>query len=123
MHVQDKDAGLAKSNGNLNTVESFNGKEYTANGNFSIAPILLESLQTTANHQLLYNLTTKNNGKVVYPDSLTTLERHIRASENIKPISYSSYQTKELINLQWLFGLFLALLSIEWFVRKFIGGY
>jgi len=27
LHVQDKDAGLAKSNGNLNTVESFNGKE------------------------------------------------------------------------------------------------
>ena len=102
---------------------AFNGKEYTANGNFSIAPILLESLQTTANHQLLYNLTTKNNGKVVYPDSVKTLERHIRTSENIKPISYSSYQTKELINLQWLFFLFLGLLSVEWFVRKLIGGY
>ena len=29
LQVQDKDAGLAKSSGNLNTVESFNGKEYT----------------------------------------------------------------------------------------------
>ena len=29
LQVKDKDSGLAKSSGNLNTVESFNGKEYT----------------------------------------------------------------------------------------------
>ena len=29
LQVKDKDSGLAKRSGNLNTVESFNGKEYT----------------------------------------------------------------------------------------------
>jgi hypothetical protein len=28
-----------------------------------------------------------------------------------------------LINWKWLFGLLIALLSIEWFVRKRNGGY
>jgi hypothetical protein len=29
----------------------------------------------------------------------------------------------QLINLKWVFFLLLALISVEWFMRKYLGGY
>lgn len=101
----------------------FNGQEYKANGSFSVAPIQLESLQTTANHQLLYQLTKQSGGQVIYPDSIANIASILQAQPNIKPQLYTSYQTQSLINLKWIFFVLLGFLSIEWFVRKLIGGY
>ncbi len=101
----------------------FNGKEHTARGTFTVIPIQLESLQTTANHQLLYSLTKRYGGQVFYPDNLQALADTINNSPNVEPTLYSSYKTQAVINLKWLFFLLLAFLTIEWFLRKFIGGY
>ncbi|MGB0931147.1 MAG: hypothetical protein ACPGVB_10245, partial [Chitinophagales bacterium] len=94
-----------------------------ANGTFTVIPIQLESLQTTANHQLLYSLTKRYGGQVFMPDNLTALADTLNNSPNIEPTLYASYKTQAIINLKWLFFLLLAFLSIEWFLRKFIGGY
>lgn len=101
----------------------FSGKEHTARGTFTVIPIQLESLQTTANHQLLYSLTKRYGGQVFYPNNLQALADTINNSPNVEPTLYSSYKTQAVINLKWLFFLLLAFLTIEWFLRKFIGGY
>lgn len=102
---------------------ALNGKEYSAEGRFSVAPIQLESLQTTADHGLMYSLAKQYGGAVVYPDSVSRLSKMILANPDLKPLSFSSFKTKPIINLKWLFGLILGLLALEWFVRKFLGGY
>ncbi len=101
----------------------FNGQEFKANGTFTVAAIQLESMQSTANHQLLHALSQKTGGEVVGIDSISALVNRLKNKESIKPIQYSTYKTEPFINFKWLFALLIGLLSIEWFVRKFIGGY
>ena len=99
-----------------------NGKEYKTNGSFSVAPVQLETMQTTARHDLLYAMTKRVEGDLVFPDSLLTLIDKIKNNPPAA-IQYSSFKTQSIINLKWLFFLLIALLTIEWFVRKLIGGY
>ena len=99
------------------------GKELTSRGKFSVQPIELESFETTADHRLLRLLSEQYGGQVVYPDSLSALPRILNAKADIQPVLYSTSKTRSIINLKWIFWVLLGLLGVEWFFRKFYGGY
>lgn len=101
----------------------YNGKEFKDNGAFSISPLRLESINTTADHRLLNQLAVQTGGKMVYPDQIASLTDIINQSAAAKPVMREIIKTQSVINLKWIFFLILTLLSIEWFVRKFMGGY
>jgi len=98
-------------------------KTYSQQGKFQINPILLEANNTVADHQLLQNLATKNDGLLIYPNAIGQLEKLILENNDIVSISYEEEDLKELINLKWIFFLILTLLSLEWFLRKRNGAY
>ncbi len=99
------------------------GNSYDASGKFSVIPLQIEALNTTANHSLLYNLADRSGGKVFTQNQIADLASTISSSEEIKPVMYSNFKNKAFINLKWLFFVILALVAIEWFIRKFNGGY
>ncbi len=101
----------------------FDGKESRSSGEFLVAPIQVESVRTTADHQLLYRLSNSSGGTLYYPSQVASIADDIKAQEDIVPVIYSSEHVRELIESRWLFFLFLGLLAIEWFVRKFKGSY
>jgi hypothetical protein len=41
----------------------------------------------------------------------------------MKNLIRTEVQTDPLINWKWLFGLFMVLLGVEWFIRKRSGQY
>lgn len=92
-------------------------------GSFSIAAIVIEQLQTKANHQLLNSIAEKQNGKLYLPSQLVELKNELLQREDLLPVAYSEQKLNELINLKWIFFLIIALLSLEWFIRKRFGGY
>lgn len=92
--------------------------KYSAKGEFFIAQQQAEYRQTTANHQLLQNLSALNNGEVIYPADLNMLADKIRKNELIKTVSYEDKKFEELINFKLIFFLIIAMLSIEWSLRK-----
>ena len=96
---------------------------YQESGEFNITPIQVESATTRADHQLLYNLASKYGGKMYGPEDLDQLIGRLAAADDILPIVYTEKRLKELINLKWLFGILLVLLSLEWFLRKRAGVY
>ncbi|MND71600.1 hypothetical protein D3C80_631280 [compost metagenome] len=98
-------------------------KEQSFSGAFIINALNVEELQTTADHQLLFNLAKNNGGEMVYPNQLNKLEELITNKETIKTITFEDKKLDELINLKWLFGLIITLLAIEWFIRKRNGDY
>ncbi len=102
---------------------NYNGKALKSNGNFTVKPLQLEALNTTANHQLLNSLSKKFGGEMVYPAQIASLVNKIKENKNIKPLMYSTYKTEPIINYKWLLGLLMLLLTIEWFFRKFGGSY
>ncbi len=101
----------------------FAGSEEYAAGQFSVAPLQLEGLQTTANHQLLFALSERYGGEMVSPGEINTLAEKFRSKDEIKPVLYSSYKNESVINLKWLFFTILSFLALEWFFRKYFGGY
>jgi len=97
---------------------SLGGKKFTATGSFYVNALIAEYQQTTANHQLLNTMSKQSNGKMFMPKNLLKIADEITKNENIKTISYEDRKYDELINIKWLFGLIMILLSLEWFLRK-----
>lgn len=118
------DAGiLPVGNYSYTATTKLGDKKYDANGKFTIKPLQVEFIETVANHQLLYNLANKNNGKMVYANQLNELVDAIKAREDIRPVSYTQSNLKDLLNIKWIFFVLLALISLEWFMRKREGAY
>jgi len=113
------DAGAMPS-GNYSYVANalLGGKKFTAAGSFYVNALIAEYQQTTANHQLLNTISKQSNGRLFMPADLLRIADEILKNENIKTISYEDRKYDELINLKWLFGLIVILLSVEWFLRK-----
>ena len=101
----------------------YGGDALTEKGEFTVSASRLEQLSTEADHNLMLNLAGKYGGEMVYPDNLQTLAGVITDREDIKTITYSQKRFSELLSLKWVLALILALLSVEWFVRKRAGGY
>lgn len=100
-----------------------NGTQLSSNGKFSVQPIQLEIFETTADHSLLRLLSNKYDGEMVYQDQLSRLVELIKAKDSVKPKLYDTMQTRNIINLKWIFFLILFLLSLEWFLRRYFGSY
>lgn len=98
-------------------------KILTEKGEFSVSSLQVESINTVADHQLLYNLAQQHMGEMVYKNELNQLEEMLINREDIKPVSYIQQKLNEMINLKWVFFLILVLLSFEWFIRKRSGAY
>jgi len=101
----------------------YGGQRLQISGKFSVREIQLESYATTADHNALYTLTAKYGGDVVYPSSLDSLGAQLLSSDDLKPIIYQSVRNRPLLQIRWLFFGFLLLLTAEWFMRRYLGGY
>ncbi len=99
------------------------GDVFEQKGEFSVSELKIEMLSATANHQVLYNIADKGNGKMYYPGQLTQLRDDILNKKDIVDVSYSDKEVTDLINWKWIFFGLLALLSLEWFLRKRNGAY
>ncbi|MDN4164824.1 hypothetical protein QWY31_04885 [Cytophagales bacterium LB-30] len=96
------------------------GRTEVAKGQFSILNRAIESYALQADTLLLKNIAQNNKGKLFY-DS----EALIREIENTEAQSviYSEKTVQELIQLHWILYLLIALLTLEWGLRKYWGGY
>ena len=92
-------------------------------GEFTVSAIQVESVNTVADHQLLYNLAKKHGGEMLLPHEMNKLPQLLEQRGDIKPVIYTQKKLRDLINLKWVFFLLLGLLSLEWFVRKRSGAY
>ena len=86
-------------------------------------PIQLEIYETTANHNLLQLLSEKFGGRMVYPGQLNDISNFMVEKGTILPVIYETNKTQSVIHLRWIFFLLLTLLTVEWFVRRYFGGY
>ncbi len=102
---------------------NYNGKNLTAGGKFSVESIIKEQYDLTARHDLLHDLSAKFGGEVISPLDVSKLSGLVTANENIKPILYQKAETTPVLDLWWLLGILIVLLAVEWFLRRYFGGY
>ncbi|HLP19633.1 MAG TPA: hypothetical protein VK174_05000, partial [Chitinophagales bacterium] len=96
---------------------------YTAGGRFSVSPLQLEEMRTRSDHQVLYQLASQHNGAMHYINDMEKIAEEIDSRNQLKPILYDTFMTESAINLKWIFFLLLTLISAEWVIRKYLGGY
>ena len=97
----------------------WNERNFSARGQFSVERQNLEAKQMRADLSLLQKLSNNSNGRL-----LTETEQ----IEGLKPertqgIIYTKESFLPLVHLKFLFFVFVFLLSIEWFFRKYLGSY
>jgi hypothetical protein len=113
------DAGILPAGEYIYSASTQLGKiKHTTTGQFAILKQQTEYRQTTANHQLLYNLASLNAGEVINPLDLKRIPEKLRKNELIKTIAYEDKKYEDLISLKWIFILIVIVLSAEWFLRK-----
>ena len=118
------DAGrLAPGNYRYEASTNLNGEELSSKGNFTVQDVELEQFDLTANHGLLYQLAEKSGGSVVYPKEVLTISDEIKSRASIKPVIYYSNSTEKLLDQKWIFFVIALLLTLEWFIRRFLGAY
>ncbi|MBK7475672.1 MAG: hypothetical protein IPI11_06530 [Haliscomenobacter sp.] len=99
------------------------GETLTFEGQCSVRPIQLELFETTADHGILATISRESGGRLLYQKDLAGFSEMVRGLNSAKPVIYQTVRTRPLINLRWLFGILIGLLSLEWFLRRYFGSY
>jgi hypothetical protein len=98
------------------------GKVEASAGEFTVKEVLLEVLNTTADYDLLRTLSNQTKGKFYLAKDVDKATKDL--SQNIaKSIIHTNEEFVELINLPIIFFFLLLLVSCEWFLRRYKGGY
>lgn len=98
------------------------GKGEVVDGQFIVRNTDLESLNTTADFNMLRTLATQNNGKFFVANQLEKLKDFLASNKAPDKVT-SVEEMNEFINLKWVFFVLLLLASVEWGIRKYLGSY
>lgn len=101
----------------------YNGNDFERVGQFSVKSLTIEQNDLVADHNMLYQISSNSGGKMIPVSELDKLADDILSSGEIVDVSYPIDKQEEIINWKWIFFVLVALLSLEWFVRKRNGAY
>lgn len=99
-----------------------NGKTESVRGEFAVVERQAELQNLTADFDLLRKLSQNTGGKFYSASRVETLQSDLRKTEATSVI-HTEETYDSLINLKWVFWLFLVLITAEWGLRKFYGSY
>ena len=108
---------------NFRAHTSFGGVEYNARGTFTVESLGVEAQDLTANIERMRSLASQTGGKHYYITDIQDVIKDLKNDSRITSISREETRYDDLINLKWLFFSVLALVTIEWVIRKVVGGY
>jgi hypothetical protein len=97
---------------------NYNAEVLIKKGSITVRGLVTENLNSVADHNLLYKLSSQSDGKLFYPTNVNAIEKEIFNNPQIKPITYTQAITNPLINLKWLFFVITLFLAVEWWLRK-----
>lgn len=90
-------------------------------GKFKLIDFNVEQQFSSANLEKLKILSSTSKGEAYFLDQQEKLMQDLLADDRFTTIQKSYKKFNELIEWQWLLGLIILSLSIEWFVRKYNG--
>ena len=101
----------------------YNGKTFSKSGVFVVEDLLIETLDSYSNHNLLNQISANSNGKFYNLKNVNQLIDDIQNRNDIVEMSYKETAFNDLIDYKILFVLLILLLTVEWFLRRWFGAY
>ncbi len=102
---------------------NYDGKKYSKKGVFVVEDVSLEALSTHSNFSVLHQISRQSNASFLSLNELDVLYKDIENRKDIVNISYKESSFDDLIDWKVLFALIVLFLTIEWFIRRYSGGY
>ena len=87
-------------------------------GTFSVGGLNAEFLDTKSNKHLLQQIALRTGGRYYEPEDLDQLPDELASHPGFKIREVSISQQLELWNKTWMLGSLVALLALEWILRK-----
>lgn len=123
-HAYNLNAGfLPVGNYSYEASARFGNATLNTQGKFSVSPLQLEDVRTRADHQVMYQLASQHQGNMHHLNDMDKIAGEIDAANHLKPVLYDTFTTENAIHFKWILLLLLSLISAEWFIRKYLGGY
>lgn len=101
----------------------FAGEPYEKDGAFVVATARLESLNTVADFTLLKKLASRQEGFFIRDSLMNSVADSLLNNEAYSPVRHEEVRFRPLIDEIWVLIGLLLLLTAEWFLRKYNGGY
>jgi hypothetical protein len=98
------------------------GRAEVATGEFVVKDEQLEALNPTADFNLLRQLSQQTGGRFFTAGQFDNLRQYL-LDRQVPNRLRSTEDLREPINLRWVFFILLVLLTAEWGLRKYYGGY
>ncbi len=98
-------------------------KDYLEEGSFIVENVQLEQISTTAQHNVLRQLSTQTSGGFFTSQNLDAFVAALKNQKNLVTVTYDESSREEWIDLWPILVLILLLFSAEWFIRKRMGSY
>ena len=108
---------------NYSAHTSFGGVDYNATGTFTVESLGIEAQDLTADIDRMRSLASQTGGKHYYITDIQYIIKDLESDSRITSIAREETRYDDLINLKWLFFSILALITIEWLLRKIFGIY
>ncbi len=101
---------------------NYGGERYTSSGELLVRRINLESLNLTADHDVLREISRNSGGRFYGADDIAELDGVI---EELEPrgVIRTSESYFPLVNSLLIFLAAVVIFTLEWFLRKFNGSY
>src|SRR5690606_31174667 len=74
-------------------------EHHIATGALSVVAVNIESVNITANHQMLYQIASSTGGEMIYGKDVASLADKIQNSREIASVVYERKELADLINL------------------------
>ncbi|MCX2742956.1 hypothetical protein OO013_03710 [Mangrovivirga sp. M17] len=97
------------------------GRRVSDQGQFVVKPFSLEKNNLKANWTDLKFFADKQSGNFYSMDQLGEIHKDISIDKTVKIHSKINYRS--LVEWKWLLAILLLWVSVEWFLRKYFGGY
>ncbi len=101
---------------------TINGKQESVHGEFAVVERKIELQNVTADFDLLRKVSANTGGRFFEADEVDQLSSQLQQSEATSVI-HSEETYDSIINLKWVFWVLLALVTLEWGLRKYHGSY
>jgi hypothetical protein len=102
---------------------TLDGERLSDKGEVVVRELTAERVNTVADHALWRDIAARTQGSVVSQGSLADMEAQLAQRKDLVARSYAHASFSDLIGVKWLFFIILALLTVEWVVRRRNGSY
>ncbi len=109
------------SSGSYSYKVKVDGQKITKYGKFKVADFQIEEQFTNANRKKMASVAKKTAGKIYYKNQEKQLINELLENKKYFTIQKSITKEENLIHWKWILFLVVALLTVEWFLRKYFG--